>query len=156
VPVEHTDPTVFQCLFDLDVAAPIVAMKEVIPLMRRQGGGAIVNVSSGLALMSLPQMGPYSALKAALAKISLTANEELKEDHITVSVIYPYITLTDFEKNTVKDASVQEREETSEGQQAWAKADSPEHVAELIVGAIENGKAEVFAYDWMKGNQKRE
>ena len=42
------------------------------------------------------------------------------------------------------------QEETMESQQAWAKADTAEYVAELIVATIEGGKAEVFAHDWMK------
>ncbi len=149
-PVERTDVEVFGCLFNLDVVAPVVAMKEVIPIMRRQGGGAIVNVSSGTALMHLPDMGAYSALKAALGQISLTAREELKDDHIVVSVVYPYITSTDFEENTIKDASVGHAEETFEGEQPWAKADTPEYVAQLIADAIESGAAEVVAHDWMK------
>ena len=148
--VEKTNPATFRYLFDLDVVGPVAAITEVVPLMRKQGGGAIVNVSSGAVLMHLEEMGPYSALKAALAQISLTAREELKEENIAVSVVYPYITLTDFDKNTIKDPSVQEQEDTIEGQQAWAKADQPEYVAELIVAAVESGKAEVFAHDWMK------
>ncbi len=106
VPVEKTDIEIFHYIFDLDVVGPVVAMKEAIPLMRKHGGGTIVNVSSGTALMYLPNNGPYSALKRALAHISLTAREELEKDNIVVSVVYPYITLTDFEKNTIKDASV--------------------------------------------------
>lgn len=113
-PVENTDIATFHYIFELDVVGPIVAMKEVIPIMRKQGGGAILNVSSGTALMYLPNNGPYSALKKALAHISLTAREELKDDNIVVSVVYPYITLTDFEKNTIKDASLQAQEETPE------------------------------------------
>ncbi len=149
-PVEKTNTCAFQHLFDLDVMGPVVATKEVVPVMRMQGGGAIVNVSSGTALMHLPNMGPYSALKAALAQISLTAREELKDDNIAVSVVYPYITLTNFEKNTIKAANVEAQEATVEGQEAWAKADSAEFVAGLIVDAIESGAAEVFAHDWMK------
>jgi len=149
--VEKTHVCNFQYIFELDVLGPAVAMKEAIPVMRMQGGGAIVNVSSGTALMQLPEMGAYSAMKAALAQFSLTAREELKEDNISVSVVYPYITLTDFEKNTIKESAVEEQtEETIEGQQAWAKADTAEHVAQLILDAIETGKAEVFAFDWMK------
>ena len=149
-PVEKTNNCIFHSLFSIDVAAPVIAMKEVIPVMRLQGGGAIVNISSGTALMQLPNMGVYSALKAALSQLSLTAKMELQDANISVSVVYPYITLTDFEKNTIKDPSVIEEEETLEGQEAWAKADSAEYVAELIVGAVESGKAEVFAHDWMK------
>ena len=150
VPVEKTDIDVLHYIFDLDVIGPVATMKEVIPIMRKQGAGAVVNIGSGTALMYLPNMGAYSASKAALAQISLTAREELKDDNITVTVVYPYITQTSFDKNTIKDASIQEQEETPEGQEAWAKADQPEYVAQLIVEAIESGEAEVFAHDWMK------
>ncbi len=150
VPVEKTDIEVFHNLFDLDVVGPLVAMKEAIPIMRRQGGGTIVNVSSGTALMQLPENGPYSALKRALAQISLTARIELAKDKIVVSVVYPYITLTDFEKNTIKDASLQKQEESPEAQEAFLKADLPEYTAQRIVAGIESGEAEIFGHDWMK------
>jgi short-subunit dehydrogenase len=152
-PVERTDIGIFHYIFDLDVVGPLVAMKEAIPIMRKHDGGAIVNVSSGTALMYLPNNGPYSALKRALAHISLTAREELKADNIAVTVVYPYITLTDFDKNTIKDSSLKTQVETPEAKEAFAKADPPEHVAKLIVAGIESGEAEVFAHDWMKRNQ---
>src|SRR5208337_3123807 len=85
VPVEKTDLEIFHYIFDLDVVGPLVAMKEAIPIMRRQGGGTIVNVSSGTALMYLPNNGPYSGLKKALAHLSLTARAELGKDNIVVS-----------------------------------------------------------------------
>ena len=74
-------------------------MKQVIPIMRKQGGGAIVNISSGQALMYLPNSAAYSAMKKAFAFISLVAREELQKDGIVVSVIYPYVTLTDLEEH---------------------------------------------------------
>jgi short-subunit dehydrogenase len=150
VPVERTDIEIFHYIFDLDVVGPVVAMKEAIPLMRKHGGGTIINVSSGTALMYLPNNGPYSGLKRALAHISLTAREELEKDNIVVSVVYPYITLTDFEKNTIKDASVQGHEETPEAQEAFKKADPPEYTVQRIVEGIESGEAEIFGHDWMK------
>ena len=115
VPVEKTDIDVFHYIFDLDVVGPVVAMQQVIPLMRSQGAGAIVNISSGTALMYLPYNGPYSGLKRALANISLTAREELKKDNIAVSVVYPYITATDFEKNTIKAPAAENWQEGEEG-----------------------------------------
>ena len=150
VPVENTDIEIFRYLFDLDVVGPLIAMQEVIPLMHRQRGGTIVNVSSGTALMYLPDNGPYSALKRALAQISLTARTELAKDNIIVSVVYPYITLTDFEKNTIKDVSLQKQEESPEAQEAFSKADPPEYTAQRIVEGIESGEAEIFGHDWMK------
>ena len=150
MPVEKTDIEIFHYIFDLDVVGPLVAMKEVIPLMRRQGGGTIVNVSSGTALMYLPDNGPYSALKRALAHLSLTARAELEKDNIIVSVAYPYITFSDFEKNTIKDAALQRQEESPEAQEAFSKADTPEYTAQRIVDGIESGEAEIYGHDWMK------
>ncbi len=147
-PVEKTDIEIFHRIFDLDVVGPLVAMQQVIPIMRKQGGGTIINISSGTALMYLPNNGAYSALKRALASISLTAREELKEDKITVSVVYPYITLTNFEKNTIKDPSLLENRE-QEGTSPF-QADTAEYVAQKILEGIESGEAEVFAHDWMK------
>ena len=153
VPVEHTDLGVFHYIFDLDVVGPVVAMKQVIPLMRKQGGGAIVNVSSGTALMYLPNNGLYGGLKRTLAHISLTANVELKKDNIAVSVVYPYITDTPFEENTIKAPTV-----TWEGGGGGPPfpPDTAEYAAGKIVESIETGAAEVFAHDWMKNPRRSE
>src|SRR5207253_1933120 len=87
--IEKINSKTYHYIFDLDVVGPLIAMQEVIPLMHEQGGGAIVNISSGTALMSLPSMGAYSSLKRALVGLSLTANEELKNENISVSVVFP-------------------------------------------------------------------
>ena len=146
-PLEKTNIGTFHHIFDLDVVGPLVAMQQVIPRMRKQGGGTIINISSGTALMHLPNMSAYSSLKLALASISLTAREELKKDNIIVSVAYPYITLTNFEKNTIKDSLPDEREQEDAGS---FKADTAEYVAQKILEGIESGEAEIFAHDWMK------
>jgi short-subunit dehydrogenase len=124
-------------------------MQQVIPIMRKQKEGSIVNISSGTALMYLPNMGAYSSLKRALASISLTAREELKKDNINVSVVYPYITDTDFEKNTIKDLGSVEYPESDDDFEL-PKPDSAEYAAEKILEAIVGGKAEIFAHNWMK------
>jgi short-subunit dehydrogenase len=147
-PVETTDIEVLHHVFDLDLVGPLVAMQRVIPIMRKQKGGTIVNISSGTALMHLPNMGGYSALKRALADISLTAREELKTDNIVVCVVYPYMTLTDFEKNTIKDPALLHREE-QEGA-GRVTPDTAEYVAQKILEGVESGEAEIFAHDWMK------
>jgi short-subunit dehydrogenase len=149
--IEKIDPEVVRCIFDLDLLGPVVAMQQVIPIMRKQGGGSIINISSGLALMYLPGMSVYSSLKRALAHLSMTAREELKGNNIVVSVMYPYITTTDFDKNTIK-ALVDESEPQGEGEYEGApfEPDTAEYVARKIVEGIESGEAEIFAHDWMK------
>ena len=155
-PVEKIRPDAFRALFELNVVGPLVAMQHVIPVMRRQGGGLIVNISSGLALMTLPGMSPYAALKSALGKISLTARAELHGDRIRVSVVYPYITLTEFEANTIRhedetrggagDAAPDE----AEGHGPLRPPDTPEYLAEVILKGIGSEDAEIFAHDWMR------
>jgi short-subunit dehydrogenase len=138
--VEKIKPDTYHYLFDLDLAGSILAMQQVIPHMRKQGGGAIVNVSSAVALMVLPNNGPYASIKRAFAVVSHIAREELKNDNITVGVAYPYITLTNFEKNTIRDVPVPEGEEEPHGP---FPPDSAEYTAQKIVEGIENGETDI-------------
>jgi NADP-dependent 3-hydroxy acid dehydrogenase YdfG len=146
--VETTDLDELTDIIELDFIGPIFAMQQVIPIMKTQGQGSIINISSGTALMHLPGMGGYAAVKAALAHMSLTAREELLSNNINVSVVYPYITLTDFEKNTIKES--EETTETDGSGYKPPKADTAEFIAGKIVECINSNESEVFAHDWMK------
>lgn len=147
--VEDINIDTFNDVFNLDVVGPLVAMQQVIPIMRKQGGGMIINISSGTSLMFLPGMSPYSSLKRALVGVSLTAREELKKDNIIVSVVYPYITLTNFEKNTIKDLD-EVREASEQSRSAPYPPDSPEYVAKKILDGIKSEQAQIYAHEWMK------
>jgi short-subunit dehydrogenase len=152
-PIEKVDVKTFRYIFTLNVEGPLVAMQEVIPVMRSQGGGAIINISSGTALMFLPGMSVYSSSKRALVGMSLTAREELKKDNITVSVVYPFITKTDFYKNLMRGAGEEAYSDASDIQSPYP-ADSAEHVAEKIWETLEKGSPETFAHDWMENMPK--
>lgn len=145
--VEHIDIVKFRKLIELNLIAPLIAMQEVIPIMKKQLEGTIVNISSGTSLMNIPGISAYSSLKKALNGISLTAREELQKDHVTVSVIYPYITATNFGKNVVNGPR---KRLPSEEDSSLPPADSPDLIAEKILEAITTGKPEIFAHDWMK------
>ena len=121
-------------------------MQEVIPIMRRQSGGMIVNVSSGTSFMDIPNIGAYSSLKRALNGLSLTAREELKKDNIIVSLVYPYMTQTNFGKNVIGKP----RADDWQDDETLLKADKPEHIANKILEVVESGEAEIWAHDWMK------
>jgi short-subunit dehydrogenase len=148
---EKIDLDTFHYIFDLDLVGPLAAMQQVIPIMRNQGGGTIINISSAVALMTLPNNAPYASIKRALAVMSLTAREELKNDEITVSVVYPYITLTNFERNTIRDVPVPESELEPRGP---FPPDSADYAAQKIVEGIESGEAEIFAHDWLKNRAR--
>lgn len=146
--IEAIDPEKFRELFQLNILAPVIAMQQVIPIMKKQKSGAIINISSGTSLMKLPGMSAYSSLKRALNGISFTAQEELADTGIKVSVIYPYITDTNFEKNMIDSYSALE-DEGSGHDRDLPKPDSADYVAHKIVEAIETGKSEIYAHDWM-------
>jgi NAD(P)-dependent dehydrogenase (short-subunit alcohol dehydrogenase family) len=74
-PIEKIDIVTFRYIFDLHVVGPLVAMQQVIPIMRNLGEGSIINISSDTALMELPGMSPYASSKKALAGISLAARQ---------------------------------------------------------------------------------
>jgi short-subunit dehydrogenase len=144
---EKIDVDTYHYIFDLDLVGPLEAMQQVIPIMRKNGGGTIINISSAVALMTLPNNAPYASIKRALAVLSLTAREELKNDKITVSVVYPYITLTNFERNTIREVPVPEAELEPHGP---FPPDSADYAAQKIIEGIESGEAEIFAHDWLK------
>ena len=138
--VEHIDPALFEEIFRLNVLGPIIAMQAVIPTMRAQGKGAIVNVNSGTAFMTIPGYGVYSASKRALLGFSMTARMELEKDGIVVGEVYPFVTATNFGKNRMGAHGAGPTGN-------YAAGDSPEFVAGLIVKALEEGVAQVFAND---------
>ena len=140
-PVANADIGKMKEIAELNLFAPIRAMQAVIPIMRKQGGGMIINVSSGTSRMTIPSLAPYASLKYALNNISLTARKELEEDHIVVSIILPRITATDFGRNAVggrPDWVTRPREG-----RPTPMIDPPETVAEKIGELIRSEEAEI-------------
>ncbi len=146
--IEKIDIGKFKYLLDLNLIGTLVAMQEVIPIMRKQKQGLIINISSGTSLMYLPNVGAYSSTKRALNGISLTAREELAKDNIKVSILHPYITTTNFYENAFK--SDNDKSALRFNNPEMPSPDSAEYVAQKILEAIISEKAEIFARDFMK------
>ena len=91
VPLEQVKLEDLVAITELNFYAPLIAMQAVLPTMRRQGRGVIVNVSSATSRMVLPGVGAYSATKSALNMLSDVARGELAADGIVVSVVYPSV-----------------------------------------------------------------
>jgi short-subunit dehydrogenase len=89
--------------------------------------------------MILTGSAGYSSSKAALNHLSLVAREELTPEGIAVSLIYPYITATDLEKNAIGA----DEHSTAGPPAGIPPADLPEKVAEAILRLIESGEAEL-------------
>jgi short-subunit dehydrogenase len=93
----------------VDVLGPIAAIQAVVPPMRRQGRGQIINISSVLAAQPLPYLGGYAAAKAALERVSEALRMELRGSGIAVSVVRPGTTQTDFNARRLGSGSERRR-----------------------------------------------
>jgi NAD(P)-dependent dehydrogenase (short-subunit alcohol dehydrogenase family) len=86
----------FTELLQLNVVSALGMMQAVLPAMRSQGAGRIVNVSSGTTRMAPPTVGGYAAAKAALNMLGEVARKEWAADGIVVSTVLPSLTATEF------------------------------------------------------------
>jgi short-subunit dehydrogenase len=137
--VENTNLNDYRRIMELNVFSVVRMMQEVIPNMRKQGGGMIINISSMLSKMYIPEISQYSSTKYALNSISLTARQELAKDKIVVSIVLPKITNTNFMNNSIGP----ERHWTPSSERPM-KVDSPEKVADKILEVIKTEEAEAI------------
>jgi len=137
--IEEIDVAEFRSLLDLNLIAPLMMMQAVVPQMRRQGAGRIINISSGATLATYPGSAAYTSSKAGLNKLSGVARLELADTGITVSVVHPFMTATEFYQSVKSGQDVA----TKQSQQSAAFAHTPERVAETILAVIRSGEAQV-------------
>ncbi len=141
VPIEKADPALYRSLLELNVVSVMIAMQKVIPIMRQQGGGVIINISSGTSKRIIPNVGPYSSTKYALNAITLTARMELAADNIRVGLVVPGVVPTNFRKNGLMSGG---QDHLAGGRPGAVPSVSPEHVAEKILEAVQTEEAEVY------------
>jgi short-subunit dehydrogenase len=88
-------------MFDTNFFGAVMGMQAVIPVMRQQGGGTIINISSVAGHIPLPFHAAYSATKFAMNAIGKAAGVELKKDGIHVLTVCPGYVRTAFAQNVV-------------------------------------------------------
>ena len=93
-------------LFETNFFGALSAMQAAIPVMRQQGGGTLINISSVAGHIPLPFHACYSASKFALNAISKAAGVELKKDGIHVLTVCPGYVRTAFSQNAVRGNDV--------------------------------------------------
>jgi NAD(P)-dependent dehydrogenase (short-subunit alcohol dehydrogenase family) len=79
----------WQWIVDINLLGVVRGCRTFTPMMRRQGGGHLVNIASMAGLVHAPLMAPYNATKAAVVALSETLRAELAPDRIHVSVVCP-------------------------------------------------------------------
>ncbi len=96
-------------LFETNFFGILRMTRAVVPFMRQQGAGRIINIGSILGLIPAPYMATYAATKHAVEGFSESLDHELRTRGIRVSVVEPGYTNTHFEANTQEvDAKLDE------------------------------------------------
>jgi len=108
--------------FALNFYSTLYGIRAVLPIMRKQGSGHIVNTISGIAFMPMAQQTMYSATKAALNGMTLALRYELWDENIRVTSATPGTTATAIWK--------------SGGVQPPPGAQSPERSARTILAGV--------------------
>jgi NAD(P)-dependent dehydrogenase (short-subunit alcohol dehydrogenase family) len=88
-----------RALFETNLFGAMRMIRAVLPVMRQQGNGRIINVSSVVGLIPVPFMALYASTKHALEGYSESADHELREHGIRVLLVEPGFTKTGFDTN---------------------------------------------------------
>src|SRR3954454_15852537 len=89
-------------IFDTNFFGMVRMTRAVVPHMRRQGGGRIINIGSVLGFLPAPYMALYAATKHAIEGYSESLDHELRTKGIRVSVIEPAYTKTEFDAHLLQ------------------------------------------------------
>jgi short-subunit dehydrogenase len=124
--------------FDSNFFGTLMGMQAVIPVMKQQGGGAIINISSVGGHIPLPFNSIYSATKFAMNAIGKAARVELKNANIQVTTVCPGYVRTNFGANVIRGA------EKNTVRPEAARGISSERVARAVLRGYIKQKREVI------------
>jgi len=128
-------------IFDTNFFGIVRMTRAVVPHMRRQGSGRIINIGSVLGFLPMPYGALYAATKHAIEGYSESLDHELRTRGIRVSVIEPAYTKTPFDANFLEpDAKLDAYREARAAvnkrvKEVMATAEEPRVVADVVLKA---------------------
>ena len=137
--VEETPVAAYERLMRVNYMGTVHGCQAALPIMRRQGSGVIVNVSSIVGQRSLPTGAAYGATKAAQISLTEALRAELRGSGVHAISVHPIGTATEF-------GEVADRESGGTVTGGVGPEQSPRAVAEAIVRAVRHPRAEVYPY----------
>ncbi len=135
--VANVDMAAYRETFETNFFGAVEAMQAVIPVMKQQGSGAIINISSVAGHIPIPFHAVYSATKFAMNAIGKAARIELKNSGINVLTVCPGYVRTDFGANAVKG------KEQKQVRPARVRGITAERVARAVLRGYVKQKREV-------------
>lgn len=137
-------------VFETNFFGVVRTVKAALPVMRRQGSGHIINISSGMARARAPFLGFYTATKCALEGYSESLWHELHPLNIRVSVVAPGFFRSNIESGTVQaEGEIEDyrpwREKAKDSFRAAVKRGAdPATVARQVIQVIESGNPRLY------------
>lgn len=116
-------------MFRINLLGTVKMIQSVVPFMKKNKFGRIVNVSSGIALDSMPGSGPYGTMKSALFGLTANLVTEFSAHNILSNVVIPSLTFTDKAKKRFPKAF----QEAAKRAFPTYRVTGPEDVASLVV-----------------------
>jgi NAD(P)-dependent dehydrogenase (short-subunit alcohol dehydrogenase family) len=136
-------------IFETNFFGLVRMTRAVVPHMRRQGSGRIINIGSVLGFLPMPYGALYAATKHAVEGYSESLDHELRTRGIRVSVIEPAYTKTSFDANFMEpDAKLDEYREARAGlnkrvHEVMASAEQPSVVADTVLRAANAARPKI-------------
>jgi short-subunit dehydrogenase len=123
--VEEMTPEDFRAVLETNVVGVFNCCHEVIPVMRKRGGGYIINISSLAGTNAHPRMAAYNASKFGLNGFSEALMQEVRHDGIKVSYIMPGSVNTEFGGDEPSD------------EKSWQL--QPDDIARVVMDLLRHG-----------------
>jgi len=141
--IDETPSDVMQRMMDVNYMGTFYGAAAALPIFRRQNSGHLIFVSSIVGRRGIPQMGAYTATKAAQAGLAESLRAEFSGTPIHISCVYPVSTPTEF-----IDAMARDYGHRISG---LGPKQTVDDVAASIVGCIEHPRAEVYPHAISRG-----
>lgn len=140
--VEGTAPERFDDLMAVNLRAAVLLARAAIPVMRRGGGGVIVNVSSEAGLVAVPGQAAYNVSKAALLMLTKSIAVDHAADGIRAVSVCPGTTRTPLVEEAIAAApDPAEHERWLSSSRLAGRLGRPEEIAAAIVFAAGDAAA---------------
>ena len=94
-PLDQATESEYRRIFDTNVWGVLNSMRHEIPVMLKNGGGAIVNTSSALGHVGLPQVSVYNASKHAVEGLTKSVALEFAKQNIRINAVAPAVVATE-------------------------------------------------------------
>ncbi|MEM2104146.1 MAG: glucose 1-dehydrogenase [Candidatus Bathyarchaeia archaeon] len=134
LPITELPEETWDEIINTNLKGVFLCSKNVIPIMKRQGSGIIINMGSSSALVGVPYFGAYSASKGGILALTRTMALEVAPFKIRVNCICPGMVETPLSKRTWEKMRISEEKRGERAKSIpWGRVGEPEEIARAVL-----------------------